>query len=277
MRSTASSRTGAAHGPPSARARAAPWRGAHRRLKEVDPGERIRGPGQEQRRDRDARPVRHARRSRLGRAGPMEGVAEAHERGVPAGRLAIGPPDACRRQRRDAAAERVAADHDPGLVGDLRLECRDCLLRLALRQVERVGVVTAVAQGVDPGAHRRRRARRAVTEIDPHPSMMPGRISGGYERGCERSGSRTMRTEQVACCRTLRATLPRMSRARPVRPCVPMTMRSALQARAAASSSVAASPSRHSASASMPPRSKLVGHLASRALRGPADAVAASA
>ena len=74
--------------------------------------------------------------------------------------------------------------------------------------------------------------------------------------------ARTMSTEQWACVRTLRATLPITSRSRPVRPCVPSAMRSAPFASASSMRAWAGSPLRTPQVASRPVRGQPLGGVA---------------
>ena len=81
-------------------------------------------------------------------AGRMERVAEQHERRV--GGVGLG-----RGEARDPASERMAADHHVGVVRHGSMERRECLFRLAPRQVDRGRIETALLET----AHERRHGR----------------------------------------------------------------------------------------------------------------------
>ena len=164
--------------------------GGHGRAQQVVPCERVRGARQKQGRDLDPRPVCRAHRGGLGCAGTVDRVAEADQGSV-------APGAASNRQRGDPPAVRVAADHDPRLVGDLGLERGNRILGTPAREVDGMGVEPARPQAVDPGRHRRRVAGCAVAEVDPpHRATVPER-SGRGRCGTTRVTARAGGTGQL--------------------------------------------------------------------------------
>ena len=127
-----------------------------------------------------ARPVRDPRPGRLGRARPVQRVAQADERRVrPAAGSPVGAAHAGRRERGDPSAERVPADDDARLVGHLRLERLDRVLGLALGQ-------------------RRARAPRGRGRAGPRPRA-PSRRPCPTRRARGRPDHGANRTPAVAC------------------------------------------------------------------------------
>jgi hypothetical protein len=88
----------------------------------------------------------------------MERIREQDERSVGSARFGCG-------QRRNAAAKRMATDHDVRLARDDLVERGDGLLGLALWEVDRCRIDTTGKQAVDEGCHAGTRPRGAVPEI----------------------------------------------------------------------------------------------------------------
>ena len=121
---------------------------AHAVAQEADPRERVGLAGEQQDGATDPRPVLDPRGGALRRAGRVERVAEQHEGRV--GGVGLG-----RGEARDPAPERMAADHHVGVVRHCSVERRDCLFRLATRQVDRGCIETAPLETAHERGHRR--------------------------------------------------------------------------------------------------------------------------
>ena len=104
----------------------------------------------------------------IGCAGPVERIAEQHERkgfGARTLRL-VGRP--CRKEAGDPAAVGLAAERDgTGAIGDLDGERIDRGLGAADREIDREGLDAAPTECIDVGAHRRGFGAGAMAEDDP--------------------------------------------------------------------------------------------------------------
>ena len=203
--------------PGAARARASATAPAGRRtsvgiarLEEVDPRERVGRAGQQQRRDRDPRPVGDPGRRVLGPAGRMERVGQAHQRRVRATRLALlAARRRPRRATRPGPPNECPPTTTPGSSGTCASNAAIASSALRFGRSRAMRLVAALAQAVDPGLHRRGRARRAVPEIDPHHArpryrvwrgmlVPPVRAPGWSHRPMARAGTATSRLGSMA-------------------------------------------------------------------------------
>ena len=154
-------------------------------------------------------PVRDPGDGVLGLAGRVHRVGQADEASVRV--LALGgacDPDPRDGERGDPPTERVAADDDARLIGDLRLVRGDRVLRLALRQLDRMRVDSARREAVDPRLHRGGGAGRAVAEIHADHDTAPYRTgphrwyhrrTAVVPRGHGRAPRTSVRSAHVSC------------------------------------------------------------------------------